>query len=256
MYPDELFFGIHLYGVMIAVGILACFLTLFYMGKKKLVNPNFIDFVFYNAIIAIAVGFFFAALFQATYNYIENPERGFKFGGITFIGGLIGGILSFLVIYFILRKKLSGKLLDIIAIAPSCITVAHAFGRVGCAFAGCCYGMEVESGLAMYNHGAWRVPTQLYEAGFLFILFFVFTYLVLKKDFKYTLPLYLLLYGIFRFFIEYLRVDSRGSVGTSAISPSQLWSIVMVVSSVVVAFILKHAFNKDKSTNKANNEQT
>ena len=255
MYPDELFLGIHLYGVMIAVGILACFLTLFCMGKKKGVNPNFLDFVFYNAIIAIALGFFTAGLFQATYNYIQNPEKGFQFGsGITFIGGLIGGVASFLIIYFIFRKKLSGKLLDIIAIAPCCITIAHAFGRIGCAFAGCCYGMETESGIAMFNHGAWRVPTQLYEATFLFILFIVFIHLVLRKDFKYTLPLYLFFYGVFRFVIEYFRADNRGSVGTSIISPSQFWSIIMVVASVLVLFILKYAFEGKKATDKANNE--
>lgn len=256
MYPDELFLGIHLYGVFIAVGVLACFLVLFYMGKRKGVNPNFVDFVFYNAIVAIALGFLAAALFQATYNYIENPEKGFKLGGgITFIGGLIGGVVSFLAVYFIFRKKLSGSILDIIAIAPCCITIAHAFGRIGCAFAGCCYGMEIESGIAMYNHGAWRVPTQLYEATFLFILFIVFFYLVLRKDFKYTLPLYLFFYGVFRFIIEYFRDDARGSVGTSLISPSQLWSIVMVVASVVVFLILKYAFERKKVTDKAENEQ-
>lgn len=247
MYPHELFLGIHLYGVMISIGILACFFVLYYIGKRKGVNPSFLDFVFYNAVVAIAFGFLAAALFQATYNYIQNPEEGFKLGsGITFIGGLIGGVVSFLAIYFIFRKKLSGKLTDIIAIAPSCITIAHAFGRIGCAFAGCCYGMEIDSGIAMYNHGAWRIPVQLYEAGFLFILFFVFTYLVLKKDFKYTLPLYLFFYGVFRFIIEYFRDDARGSIGTSVISPSQLWSIVMVVASVLVFLLLKHVFEGKK----------
>ena len=64
MYPDELFLGIHLYGVMIAVGILACFVVLFYYSKKKAVNPAFVDFVFYNGIAAIVLGFLSAALFQ------------------------------------------------------------------------------------------------------------------------------------------------------------------------------------------------
>ena len=253
MYPDELFFGIHLYGVMIAVGILACFGVLFWFGNKKGVNPNFLDFVFYNAIIAIALGFLSAGLFQATYNYIENPEKGFHLGGgITFIGGLIGGVISFLLIYFIFRKKLSGKLTDIIAIAPCCITIAHAFGRIGCAFAGCCYGLETDSGIAMFNKGAWRIPVQLYEAGFLFLIFFIFSYLVLCKDFKYTLPLYLLLYGIFRFVIEYFRGDSRGTIGTEIISPSQFWSILMVVASVLVYYLLKYVFDKEKEKLKEN----
>lgn len=246
MYPDELFLGIHLYGVMIAVGILACFAVLFYYSKKKAVNPEFVDFVFYTAIAAIVVGFLSAALFQATYNYIKNPEAGFRFGsGITFIGGLIGGVATFLIIYFIFRKKLNGKITDIISIAPCCIVIAHAFGRIGCAFAGCCYGQVTESGIAMFNHGAWRVPTQLYEAFFLFVLFFIFSYLVLFKNFKHNLSLYLILYGIFRFFIEYARGDERGQIFKGVdISPSQVWSIVMVLASVVVYFILDRAFKK------------
>ena len=245
MYPDELFFGIHLYGVMIAIGILACFLVLYYYGKKKGVSPSFLDFVFYNAVFAIAFGFLTAALFQATYNYIQNPEKGFRFGsGITFIGGLIGGIVSFLAVYFIFRKKLSGRVLDIIAIAPCCITIAHAFGRIGCAFAGCCYGMEIESGLAMYNKGAWRVPTQLYEAFFLFLIFAVCSYLAMRKNFKYTLSIYLASYGILRFIIEYFRADERGSFLGTAISPSQFWSILMVVASVAVYFLLKYSFDR------------
>ena len=106
MYPDKIFGLFHLYGLMIGLGILACFGILYLYGKKKNVEENFMDFVFYNTIIAIGLGFFSAALFQATYNYIENPEAGFDLGGgITFIGGLIGGVISFLVGYAIFRKR-------------------------------------------------------------------------------------------------------------------------------------------------------
>ena len=48
MLPDPIFWKIHMYGVMIAVGILACFGVLFYYSKKKKFDTNFIDFVFYN----------------------------------------------------------------------------------------------------------------------------------------------------------------------------------------------------------------
>ena len=252
MYPHELFLGIHLYGVMIAVGILACFAVLFLVGKKKGIASSFLDFSFYNAIFAIAFGFFSAALFQATYNYIDNPEQGFDLGGgITFIGGLIGGVATFLIIYFIFRKKLSGNLMQLLPLAPSCITIAHAFGRVGCAFAGCCYGLETDSVIAMYNHGAWRIPVQLYEALFLFILCAVLLVLYMKKDFKHTLPVYLVTYGIFRFVIEYFRGDERGKLfGSDIISPSQFWSLVMVVIGVGLFFFLRYLYNKQSTSEK------
>lgn len=246
MYPHELFFGIHLYGVMIALGILACFAVLFLLGKKKGLTPSFVDFTFYNAIFAIAFGFFSATLFQATYNYIENPEEGFNLGnGFTFIGGFIGGVVTFLAVYFALRKKLSGNLLQLLPLAPSCITIAHAFGRIGCAFAGCCYGKVTDSVIAMYNHGAWRIPVQLYESLFLFILFGILTLLYLKKDFKFTLPIYLVSYGVFRFVIEYFRGDERGQLfGSNVISPSQFWSILMVVIGIALFFILHYVYKK------------
>ena len=185
---DKAIFGIfHLYGIMIAVGILCCFLLLFFYGKKRKIDSKFIDFVFYNAIASIVVGFGAAALFQATYNYIENPKAGFDLGGgITFIGGLIGGVACFLIIYAIFRKRYKTKLYEVLSMTPCAILIAHAFGRVGCFFAGCCYGKETDSFLGVQFPDLPHPvhATQLYEAAFLFILFAICFYLLMKKDFK------------------------------------------------------------------------
>ena len=75
MYPDKILGIFHLYGLMIAVGILACFGVLYYYGKKKKIEEDFIDFIFFNAIVAIVLGFGSAALFQATYNYTYGAAR-------------------------------------------------------------------------------------------------------------------------------------------------------------------------------------
>ena len=70
------------------------------VAKKKSIDGKFTDFVFYNGLVSIAVGFGSAALFQAVYYYIENPSAGFHFnGGLTFIGGLIGGVICFLELW-------------------------------------------------------------------------------------------------------------------------------------------------------------
>ena len=105
MLPEPLFLSVHMYGIMVALGILCTFIVLFLYSSIKKVDNNFTDFVFYNGIAAIVVGFGSAALFQSVYNYIENPEAGFRFdGSITFIGGLLGGIASFVIGYFIFRR--------------------------------------------------------------------------------------------------------------------------------------------------------
>lgn len=87
------------------------------------------------------------------------------------------------------------------------------------------------------------LPTQLYEAAFLFIMFGIRSYLVMKKDFKHNLSLYLIFYGIFRFLLEFIRGDDRGQF-IGSITPSQFWSIVMIVAGIVVFFILKSKTNK------------
>ena len=161
MYPDRIFeftingktVGPNLYGIMIAVGILCAMGVLFYYGKKIKISEKFLDFMFYDAIAAIALSFVSAALFQAFYNYLEDPTTSYiehlQGGGMTFIGGLIGGTVIFLGVYFILRKRLDGRLIDTVSMLPCVILVAHAFGRVGCFFGGCCYGKPTDSFLGV-----------------------------------------------------------------------------------------------------------
>ena len=225
-----------LYGIMIAIGILIAFGMLGPIFKKRGIDDRMSDFVFYAGIASIAVGFGSAALFQSFYDFLENPAGGFRITGkITFIGGLIGGVACFLLLYLIFRKRLGSKLTDIISIAPCAILIAHAFGRVGCFFAGCCYGKPTDSflGIKFPNLPHPVHPTMLYEAIFLFLLFAICMVLLFKFDFKHNLSVYLIGYGIFRFAIEYLRADDRGQL-VGNISPSQFWSIFMVIAGVAL----------------------
>lgn len=250
MLPDKIFGLFYMYGLMIAIGILACFAVVFWYGKKKKIEEKFTDFIFYNAIVAIVLGFLSAALFQATYNYIQDPKSGFDLqGGITFIGGLIGGVVSFLIGYWIFRKKFQTRLHEVLSMIPCAILIAHAFGRIGCFFAGCCYGKPTNSFWGVkFPDLPYKVhPTQLYEAAFLFILFGVCFWLLMKKDFKHNMSVYLICYGIFRFCIEFLRDDDRGTfIGN--LSPSQFWSILMVIAGVGVYFLVNYLYKKYPKT--------
>ena len=244
MLPNPIIPGlpIHMYGVMIAVGILACFGVITFYGKRMKLAESFIDFIFFNGIAAIFIGFLSAALFQAVYDFIENPAAGFRISGsITFIGGLIGGAAAFLIVWFILRRRLKGSITDILTLAPCAITVAHAFGRVGCFFAGCCHGIATDCFLGVKFPGlSVRVhPTQLYEAAFLFLLFALLSYLLLRRGFRHNMSVYLVAYGIFRFLNEYLRGDHRGEF-VGGISPSQFWSLFMILLGVGVFFLVRY----------------
>ena len=245
MLPNPLFWNVHMYGIMVALGLLCAFGVLFYYGKRRGVDSGFLDFLFYDGVCSIAVGFGSAALFQAVYNYIENPANGFRFdGGITFIGGLIGGAACFLLTYLIGKRwRKGGSLAEIFALLPCCITIAHAFGRVGCFFAGCCHGVAWAGIFSVkFPHLAYRVhPTQLYETAFLLVLFGILSYLYLRRGCIHNLSIYLIGYGIWRFLLEFIRGDHRGEL-VQGISPSQFWSLLMVVLGIALIFVMKYLY--------------
>lgn len=239
MLPDPLFLNVHMYGIMISVGILAAFAALHFYGKKVGLTQKLIDFIFYTGVAVIVFGFFTSALFQSLYDYIEDPSKGFKItGDITFIGGLIGGAVLFLIIYACYRKKLDMKLSSALPTIACCITVGHGFGRVGCFFAGCCYGKETDFFLAVKFPKLPNPvhPTQLYEAAFLFLLFGVLSYLTLKKKYRGGFAVYLCSYAVFRFLVEFIRDDHRGEL-VAGISPSQFWSIGMFLIGVIMFIV-------------------
>lgn len=242
-----------MYGLMIGIGILCAFFTLFFLTKKKGISERFSDFLFYSGVVSIFIGFGFASLFQSVYNYVKSPSLGFRLGGgMTFIGGLIGGVACFLCIYAFMRKRYEERLYQVISLLPCSILIAHAFGRIGCFFAGCCYGKETDGPLGVKFPDLPNPvhPTQLYEAAFLFALFAVCFLLILKKDFKHNMSLYLIAYGVFRFFIEFLRGDERGAL-VGAISPSQFWSVFMVLAGIAIIFLMNYLSKKAAQNEKA-----
>ena len=113
-------------------------------------------------------------------------------------------------------------------------------------FAGCCYGKETDSfhGVQLPQPSHPVYPTQLYEAVFLLILFFICFYLLLKKDFIHNLSLYLISYGIFRYFLEYLRGDNRGEL-IGLITPSQFWSLLMILLGIILIFVIKNLYQRN-----------
>ena len=126
-------------------------------------------------------------------------------------------------------------------------------GRFGCFFAGCCYGKpttlpwgitftdpfaaaNVGTPLGVHLH-----PTQLYEAG-AEVLILLGLLLTEKKGKRYpgrTFWLYILLYAVSRFIIEYFRGDERGTVGI--FSTSQFISLVLAPLAIGMLVYLARA---------------
>lgn len=158
----------------------------------------------------------------------------FIFGGNVFFGGLLGGIL---VGYIYLYNKPNLKyLIDVIT--PG-IPLFHFWGRIGCFLAGCCYGIENKLGIVLQNsiipeaNGVKRFPIQILESGFNLCLFIILDRLRYKKYFVGNmLNIYLMMYAIGRFFIEFLRGDDyRGKI--LYLSTSQIISVFILVFLVL-----------------------
>ena len=149
------------------------------------------------------------------------------FGGSVFYGGLIGSVLVCMV-YLKHNRLPVGPYADVACLA---IPLFHFFGRLGCFLSGCCYGIEWAYGL-VYHHsmvtaanGVPRFPVQLVEATLNLVLFFLlFCFLKKERCKNHLLPLYLTVYPVYRFFLEFLRGDEyRGFLGP--LSTSQIISV-------------------------------
>lgn len=183
----------------------------------------------------------FGLLAQAT-DFLSFIEiLGTLVGGSVFYGGLFGGMLAGWI--YIKKTKMNISLACDCA-APA-IALFHGFGRIGCFLGGCCYGVESEYGIVFTNslseeaNGVPRVPVQLYEAAFEFALFFVLWRFLAKGKFSgRLLNIYLFVYPVGRFILEFWRGDEyRGRL--FGLSTSQLISIVLFIISTAV-FILSY----------------
>ena len=270
MYPNDLFsifgIGVNLYAICFIVGIIACFIFTIIAMKKCGYSSSASDTIIIIGVFSIVLGVLFGTLVQAFYDFIEDPSQGFKVtGSMTFLGGLIGGIIVFLGLYFlyvyainphlkqgnIFKSNMNKGVWFLVRIAPISITIAHGFGRIGCAFAGCCYGHKTTAWYGIWNDylGYKTVPIQLFEAIFLFVLSAVLIVLLFKFKSKDTMAIYLVAYGVWRFIIEFFRDDHRGNF-IPGISPSQFWSILMVIGGIAFFFLYRYFDKKIESKQK------
>ena len=239
---NELFslgpFTVYGYGLMIAIGILAAYVTAEYRAKKHGLDP---DKIFYLVIWAVVGGFAGAkVLYFLTRlkDIMENPRVLLDLAdGFVVYGGIIGGIFSAMA-YCKIKKMPFLKYFDLVM--PS-VALAQGFGRIGCFLAGCCYGRETDSALGIVFHNSSYapndvklLPTQLISSGLDFLLCAVLILLDRKKKGDGQIAgAYLVLYSIGRFILEFYRGDLiRGNVG--ALTTSQFIAIFVAMAGVVM----------------------
>jgi len=170
------------------------------------------------------------------------------FGGSSFAGALAGGCLAALL-YFRRHQVPLGRALDLGAALP--FPLGQAIGRLGCLAAGCCYGRPTASPLGLYlpdHEGLWAVrhPTQLLAAGADLLILAVLL-AVEGRGRRHSLQpgtapppagslflVYLALYSLKRFALEFLRGDGLPAAG--ALSWAHLYSLAAL--AVALALLL------------------
>jgi phosphatidylglycerol:prolipoprotein diacylglycerol transferase len=234
---------IYTYGFFVALGFLAGILLARTEAKRLGEDPAKISDLFFYVLIAAIVGSRLFYVGTDPGKYLENPLEIFKLwsGGLVFYGGFIGGLIGAIVY---IRKKGMELWRTSDMLAPS-IAAGQFLGRIGCFFAGCCYGKQCELPWAVtFTHPATLAPmgvalhpTQLYSAMANLSIFAILWRLRVRK--KYDGQLfwtYTFLYGVGRALVEIFRDDYRGGTIFGLFSISQVLGGVIALISVFMMF--------------------
>jgi phosphatidylglycerol:prolipoprotein diacylglycerol transferase len=244
---------IRMYGLMIGIGFLLGIYLASRRAKKEGLNPDRILDLGVYLLLAAIIGSRVLYVLTAWQEFTANPLDMFAIwkGGLVFYGGVLAAVP--MGIWYVRKHSLPvWKTADILA---PYIALGHAFGRLGCFFAGCCYGAPCSGPIcitfsdphSLAPLGVPLFPTQLMESGGEFIIFALL--LVLrryKKSDGQLFWLYIAFYAILRFTLEFFRGDLvRGVYFGGLISTSQIIAIGMLLFSAVVLLRL----GKAKSVN-------
>ena len=264
MYPELFNVGswpVYSYGVLLALSYLLGLRLAMWRAKHFGLNASQVLDLGIYIIIAALVGAKLLLVIVEPGQYLGSWEAFLSLlrSGGVFYGGLI---LAVAVAFWYIAKHRMPFWRTCDVFAPA-IALGHVTGRLGCLAAGCCYGKptDVPWAITFTNPLAANVgtplgvhlhPTQLYEAGAeLLILGFLLTTERRGRAFAgRTFWLYMLLYAISRFIVEFYRGDPRGSVGM--FSTSQFISIILAPLAIVMLVRLSRAMSpKPKRSRKA-----
>jgi len=240
-------FRIYAYGFFIVVGFVAAVILAALKIRKSnsgISFENIVDLFFYT----VLSGFIGSRSLFVLINfdlYRKDPVGIFKIweGGLVFYGGFA---LAVMVAFWYMRwnRLPVWKLAD--TISPL-IALGLSFGRIGCFFAGCCYGRETSLPWAIvFKHpdSLARLnvplhPTQLYDAANGLGIFFFLGWMEKRKTYDGQIfLLFLFLYATTRFFVEIFRGDPRGFLFGNLLSTSQAIGILLAIPSLFMLFYM------------------
>lgn len=241
------------YGLMYVLGFSFSYILLRYQLKRKDfgISKSEVDDLYFYALMGLIMGARLGyILFYNLKMYLDNPLEipAFWHGGMSFHGGLIGVLIAG-ILFCWRNKKSFWKLADLVVVT---VPIGLGLGRIGNFINGELYGRinDVPWAMIFPKGGPFpRHPSQLYESalegGALFLILWFLKDKELATD--RLLPIFLLIYGMFRFFVEFLREpDPQLGFIFGPFTMGQILSFFMIVAGAILLFYLKKAALKKR----------
>ncbi len=228
------------YGVMIVLGfVLAVWWAMRVAPRYGIDAEQILDFVLLTALGGI-VGARLVYVALDWREFLSQPVHVLYFweGGLSFHGAVIGGGLA---VAFLARRKGIPFLHLADVLAPS-VALAYSVGRIGCFLGGCCYGVPTDLPWACsfqdpfnpHLHTPPSHPTQIYASLSNLLIFALLTRMQRPPHpTGKVFWAYLVLYGVYRFVVEFWRIGATSTVLALGLSDAQWVSIGMVLVGAV-----------------------
>ena len=226
-----------------ALGFFVAFIIIWFQFKKYKFSVK--DYVAVVLIITFGgfVGSKIFYIFEEFSTFMERPtEVFFSFEG----SGFFGGFTFVLILFHIYFKRKNIGVLAVLDACILCVPFGIILGRIGCFLAGDgCYGLPSSMPWAMtFPEGVMPTyipvhPTQIYEIiGYSLIIVCMLRIEKYSIGVGFNFGYYLILSGIFRFFIEFFRMNIEVVFGLTA---QQLFSFMFVCIGLSLIAKSKHA---------------
>ncbi len=256
MYPILFEIGnwpVYAYGVLLAAAYLAALqLAVVRARRQGIDGTKVMDLGIYLIISALVGAKLMLVVVDFEY-FLREPR---ELLSLVRAGGVFyGGLIAALVVALVLARRYGLAMWTTADLFAPGIALGHVIGRFGCLLAGCCYGTPTSMpwGITFTNPvaatnvgtplGIPLHPTQLYDAGAELLILFVLL-LTERRGRPFagrTFWLYIVLYGLSRFVIEFFRGDDRGIL--MGVSTSQFVSLIAVPVAVAMLLRLRHRAN-------------
>jgi phosphatidylglycerol:prolipoprotein diacylglycerol transferase len=243
---------VYTYGLLLAAAyLLGLKLAMVRAKSRGLDQTRVLDLGIY-IIISALVGAKLLLLITDFRSFTSHPAQLMDLARSA--GVFYGGLILAVVVALWYIRRIGLPLWTTCDVFAPGIALGHVVGRMGCFFAGCCYGKPTNVPWAITFKDPFAAanvgtplnqplhPTQLYEAGAEALILIVLL-LTESRGKRYpgrTFWLYMLLYAISRYIIEIFRGDPRGTVG--AFSTSQFISIILAPLAVIMLVYLRRGF--------------